>query len=193
MQLWTQCWQLCGEAWKIRDFNRVWAHDLVMPVWCSNQLSYETTHGWRWSLYYDFKHSRDEWSPSVASWLGWLEHCTGIICRVTSSNPCWGPGFFRLLYVINKIGFKTHNHSLTWFRIRRYMSNKLSWISLHSFSSLSLLLLPINKMSLFFSFDFWSPMLRQWIYVVEEIWSDALKRTAMIKIASSISWGAGMA
>ena len=30
-----------AEAWKIQDFNRVWTGDLAIPVWRSNQLSYE--------------------------------------------------------------------------------------------------------------------------------------------------------
>ena len=40
LQLWTQ---FHGEAWKIQDFNRVLTHDLATLVWCSNQMSYETT------------------------------------------------------------------------------------------------------------------------------------------------------
>lgn len=45
-------------------------------------------------------------------------------CEVTSSNPCWNPKFFRLLYLIANIGFKiARNHSFTWFRIPRYMIN----------------------------------------------------------------------
>ena len=36
--------QLCKEAWKkIQDFNGVCTHDLAIPVWHSNQLSYEAT------------------------------------------------------------------------------------------------------------------------------------------------------
>ena len=31
------------EAWKSQHFNRVWTRDLVIPVWRSNQLSYEGT------------------------------------------------------------------------------------------------------------------------------------------------------
>ena len=32
-----------SEAWKIQDFNGVWARDLAIPVRGSNQLSYEAT------------------------------------------------------------------------------------------------------------------------------------------------------
>ena len=28
---------------KNQDFNGIWTHDLAIPVWCSNQLSYEAT------------------------------------------------------------------------------------------------------------------------------------------------------
>ena len=42
-QLWEQFLQLRREAWKIQDFNGVWTHDLAIPVWRSNQLSYEAT------------------------------------------------------------------------------------------------------------------------------------------------------
>ena len=38
------------EAWKSQDFNRVWTHDLAMPVRCSNQLSYEATDVGSWSV-----------------------------------------------------------------------------------------------------------------------------------------------
>ena len=38
------------EAWKIQDFNRVWTCDLVMPVWRSNQLSYEATDVESWTF-----------------------------------------------------------------------------------------------------------------------------------------------
>ena len=31
------------EAWKSQDFNRVWTHDLEIPMRRSNQLSYEAT------------------------------------------------------------------------------------------------------------------------------------------------------
>ena len=31
------------QAWKSQDFNRFWTHDLMIPVQCSNQLSYEAT------------------------------------------------------------------------------------------------------------------------------------------------------
>ena len=44
MKLWTQFMQLRKEAWKkIQDFNGVWTRDLAIPVWRSNQLSYEAT------------------------------------------------------------------------------------------------------------------------------------------------------
>ena len=32
------------EAWKRQDFNGVWTRDLMIPVQCSNQLSYEVTY-----------------------------------------------------------------------------------------------------------------------------------------------------
>ena len=35
---------------KIQDFNGVWTHDLAIPVRCSNQLSYEATDVWSWSI-----------------------------------------------------------------------------------------------------------------------------------------------
>ena len=38
------------EAWKIQDFNGVWNRDLVIPVQCSNQLSYEATDVGSWSF-----------------------------------------------------------------------------------------------------------------------------------------------
>ena len=28
-------------TWKIQDFNRVWTRELAIPVWRSNQLSYD--------------------------------------------------------------------------------------------------------------------------------------------------------
>ena len=37
-----QFMQLCKKAGKkIQDFNGIWTHDLMIPVQCSNQLSYE--------------------------------------------------------------------------------------------------------------------------------------------------------
>ena len=38
------------EAWKIQDFNGIWNCDLVIPVWCSNQLKYEATDVESWSF-----------------------------------------------------------------------------------------------------------------------------------------------
>ena len=38
------------EAWKSKDFNGVWAHDVVIPVRRSNQLSYEATDVGSWSF-----------------------------------------------------------------------------------------------------------------------------------------------
>ena len=35
---------------KIQDFNEVWTHDLAIPVWCSNQLSYEAADVGSWSI-----------------------------------------------------------------------------------------------------------------------------------------------
>ena len=35
---------------KIQDFNEVWTHDLTIPVWCSNQLSYEAADVGSWSI-----------------------------------------------------------------------------------------------------------------------------------------------
>ena len=49
-QLWTQFKQLRIEAWKSKYFNRVWHCDLTIPVWCSNQLSYEATHIGSWTF-----------------------------------------------------------------------------------------------------------------------------------------------
>ena len=49
-QLWTQFLQLRKEAWKIQDFNGVWARDLVIPVRRSNQLSYEATDVGSWTF-----------------------------------------------------------------------------------------------------------------------------------------------
>ena len=48
---WKQFMQLRKEAWKkIQDFNGVWTRDLAIPVWCSNQLSYEATDVGSWSI-----------------------------------------------------------------------------------------------------------------------------------------------
>ena len=49
-QLWTQFLQLRKEAWKIQDFNGVWIRGPAIPVWRSNQLSYEATDVGSWSL-----------------------------------------------------------------------------------------------------------------------------------------------
>ena len=38
------------EAWKRQDFNGVWTFDLMIPVRCSNQLSYEATDVGSWSF-----------------------------------------------------------------------------------------------------------------------------------------------
>ena len=38
---WTQFKRT--EAWKSQDFNGIWTRDLAIPVWRSNQLSYEAT------------------------------------------------------------------------------------------------------------------------------------------------------
>ena len=35
---------------KIQDFNRIWTHDLTIPVRCSNRLSYEATDVGSWSI-----------------------------------------------------------------------------------------------------------------------------------------------
>ena len=44
LKLWMQFMQLRKEAWKnILNFNRVWIHDLAIPVRCSNQMSYAAT------------------------------------------------------------------------------------------------------------------------------------------------------
>ena len=42
--------QLRREAWKIQDFNGIWARDLAIPVRRSNQLSYEATDVGSWSF-----------------------------------------------------------------------------------------------------------------------------------------------
>ena len=49
-QLWTQFLQLRRDAWKIQDFNGVWTRDLAIPVWRSNQLSYEVINVGSWSF-----------------------------------------------------------------------------------------------------------------------------------------------
>ena len=38
------------EAWKSKDFNGVWTHDVAIPVRHSNQLSYEATDFGSWSF-----------------------------------------------------------------------------------------------------------------------------------------------
>ena len=38
------------EAYKSQDFNGVWTRDLTIPVWWSNQLSYEATDFGSWSF-----------------------------------------------------------------------------------------------------------------------------------------------
>ena len=35
---------------EIQDFNGIWTLNLAIPVRCSNQLSYEATHGGSWSI-----------------------------------------------------------------------------------------------------------------------------------------------
>ena len=50
LQLWMQFKQLSIEAWKSQDFNGVWTHDLAIPVWRSNQLSYKGTVTGSWSF-----------------------------------------------------------------------------------------------------------------------------------------------
>ena len=51
------------EAWKIRDFNRGWTHDLAIPVQRSNQLSYEATDIGSWSFVGSYNPVRNEyWS-----------------------------------------------------------------------------------------------------------------------------------
>ena len=42
--------QLCIEAWKSQDFNRIWTHDLAIPVQRSNQLGYEAADIGSWSI-----------------------------------------------------------------------------------------------------------------------------------------------
>ena len=43
-QLWTQFIQLRKKPEKRnQDFNGIWTRDLAIPVWRSNQLSYEAT------------------------------------------------------------------------------------------------------------------------------------------------------
>ena len=42
--------QLCIEARKSQNFNRVWTHDLAIPAQRSNQLSYEATDFGSWSF-----------------------------------------------------------------------------------------------------------------------------------------------
>ena len=42
--------QFCIEAWKSQDFNGVWTCELAVPVWRSNQLSYEATDIGSWSF-----------------------------------------------------------------------------------------------------------------------------------------------
>ena len=49
LQLWMQFLQLPMEAWEIQNFNWIWTCDLVILVWCSNQLSYEATDVGSWS------------------------------------------------------------------------------------------------------------------------------------------------
>ena len=49
-QLWTQFLKLRKEAWKFQDFDAVWTRALAIPVWRSNQLSYEATDIGSWSF-----------------------------------------------------------------------------------------------------------------------------------------------
>ena len=44
LQFWAQFMQLRKKPEKKnQDFNGIWTHDLTIPVWRSNQLSYEAT------------------------------------------------------------------------------------------------------------------------------------------------------
>ena len=38
------------KAWKSQDFNGVWTCDLAIPVWRSNQVSYEAADIESWSF-----------------------------------------------------------------------------------------------------------------------------------------------
>ena len=50
--------QLCKKPEKkIQDFNGIWTRDLVIPVQCSNQLSYEVTDVGSWSIMCLFRES----------------------------------------------------------------------------------------------------------------------------------------
>ena len=55
------------EAWKIQDFNGIWARDLGIPVRRSNQLSYETTDVGSWSFwfYFPMNESKNEMRDEV--------------------------------------------------------------------------------------------------------------------------------
>ena len=51
------------EASKGKDLHRVWTRDLAIPVWRSNQLSYEATDIGSWSFVGSYEPVRNEcWS-----------------------------------------------------------------------------------------------------------------------------------
>ena len=64
------------EVGKIQDFNGVWTHDLPIPVWPSNQLSYEATDIGSWS----FVGAREEWMLKLYMkyFIYWTVHVKSI-------------------------------------------------------------------------------------------------------------------
>ena len=83
-----------------RSYERkFWTRDLAIPVWHSNQLSYEATEVGSWSFVGSNVPVRDE---STMKWyMKW------IIYGTAGFKPRWSPEFFRLLYAIAKIAFIT--------------------------------------------------------------------------------------
>ena len=121
-QLWTQFLQLRKEAWKIQDFNGVWARDLAIPVRRSNQLSYEATdvRSWsfvgsnnieisfhRWFIHHGNIRTHKWPAPNVSDFIVHLVRASHRYREVTGSNPVEVVYFSGFFMQFAKIAFIT--------------------------------------------------------------------------------------
>ena len=102
-QLWKQFLQLCREAWKIQDFNRVWTRDLAIPVRRSNQLSYEATDVGSWSFV-----------GSNESMMKWYMKWIVYELRIWNQVKLWSPQLWKQFLQLRREAWKIQDFNVVW-------------------------------------------------------------------------------
>ena len=89
------------EAWKRQDFNRVSTRDLAIPVWRSNQLSYEATDVGKFSFASsDHRSNNHHSSLDFKSAVQYLKHFIYI-----TSHPFFTGSFITAMIVAHLINW----------------------------------------------------------------------------------------